>query len=207
MVGVGAQLVQVQLWVLVAIAYFSIFIKCLDMVVVLAGMDIVLGVGCGVTAGAVFRRLRGGELSQSGSIMTVLVEFAAGVTALVKSELKRGGTGVAVLSSTFACVWSKWNSLSIGTWSLKRLRFREPLLILCATGPWLVRPLKPNQGLHWFMLLVLSVLVLVIVVLFFFFFGFLSRKPFLTLIQPSVIFALFVSLFKLSLLPLVPILE
>ena len=78
--------------------------------------------------------------------------------------------------------------------------------MLCALGPWSVRPLKPNQGLHCIMLWVVSVLVVVAVDLFFFF-CFLLRKPFLTLIHPSIILALFVSLLRLSLLPFNPILE
>ena len=74
----------------------------MEAVVVFAGS--VLGMGCVDSAGAVFKRLHGGGLSQVGSTMIVLLAVAAGVVALVKSELKRGGTGARVLSSAFVGV-------------------------------------------------------------------------------------------------------
>ena len=112
-VGVLGQFLQVQLCALVAIAYLSMLALRLGMEVVVVSAGSALGVGCVDSAVAAFKRLHGGGLSQLGSTMIVLLAVAAGVVALVKSELKRGGTGVRVLSSTFVGVSGKWNSLSI----------------------------------------------------------------------------------------------
>ena len=112
-VGVLGQFVQVQLWALVAIAYLSTLTLWLDVEAVVVFAGGVLEMGCVDSAGAVFKRLHGGGLSQVGSTMIVLLAVVAGVMALVKSELKRGGAGARVLSSTFVGATGKWNSLSI----------------------------------------------------------------------------------------------